>query len=232
MTLDPEAELAKLSAKATGWEPGGYPTADIDFRNALVKYYRSGHLRVVREGSVVEGEMLAMLVELLPAHAVDCGVHTAHPSYGNKYCGCKLPALREKLRAMLTAAPQTITDAQESQQEVLSGVVDSSTDRRLKARDESGPDTIPASSVPLTVSAEALEHATETIEGGYTGSAEIMARELLRLAGLRVVREDQEPTEAMLQAAYDADFGTLDTPLRDLYSAIYKAMRAARREGG
>ena len=37
----------------------------------------------------------------------------------------------------------------------------------------------------------------------------------------------EEPTEAMLRAALDADIGTLDTPLRELYRLIYMAMRAA-----
>lgn len=40
-----------------------------------------------------------------------------------------------------------------------------------------------------------------------------------------------EPTEAMLQAALDADIGTLDTPLRELYRLIYVAMRRADRTG-
>jgi hypothetical protein len=35
------------------------------------------------------------------------------------------------------------------------------------------------------------------------------------------------PTEAMLQAALDADIGTLDTPLRELYRLICTAMRRA-----
>ncbi len=37
-----------------------------------------------------------------------------------------------------------------------------------------------------------------------------------------------EPTEEMLQAAMEADEGSLDTPLRELYRLIYMAMVAAR----
>lgn len=47
------------------------------------------------------------------------------------------------------------------------------------------------------------------------------------LRGMASLPSVIEPTEAMLQAALDADIGTLDTPLRELYRLIYTAMRSA-----
>lgn len=43
-------------------------------------------------------DLLKVVVELLPRHTADCGVHSAHPSYGSRYCSCKLQQLRERVR--------------------------------------------------------------------------------------------------------------------------------------
>ena len=42
--------------------------------------------------------ILKCLVELLPKHTTNCGVHNAHPSYGDKYCTCKINEVREAVR--------------------------------------------------------------------------------------------------------------------------------------
>lgn len=49
--------------------------------------------------------MVALLVELLPRHSSDCGVHYAHPSYGDKYCSCSLDEVREGARALVNKKP-------------------------------------------------------------------------------------------------------------------------------
>lgn len=46
--------------------------------------------------------LLALAVEMLPRHAVDCGVHDAHPSYGDTYCDCKMRSLRKNCRELLS----------------------------------------------------------------------------------------------------------------------------------
>lgn len=37
-----------------------------------------------------------MLVEMLPKHTAECGVHRAHYSYGDKYCDCKMKKLKKR----------------------------------------------------------------------------------------------------------------------------------------
>jgi hypothetical protein len=45
--------------------------------------------------------LLATTVEMLPRHTKDCGVWSAHESYGDKYCDCKIKKLKTNVRKLL-----------------------------------------------------------------------------------------------------------------------------------
>jgi hypothetical protein len=54
----------------------------------------------IEEQNILLKSLLATIVELLPEHTADCGVHRAHYSYGNKYCYCKMKHLKSSIREM------------------------------------------------------------------------------------------------------------------------------------
>lgn len=53
--------------------------------------------------------ILASVVELLPRHTAECGVHDAHPSYGDEYCDCNMAKVKRRLRRLLDEN-QSVTD--------------------------------------------------------------------------------------------------------------------------
>jgi hypothetical protein len=55
----------------------------------------------LREQNELFKLVLRVLIEQLPNHTVDCGVHNSHPNYGNQHCNCKNQELREAVRKKL-----------------------------------------------------------------------------------------------------------------------------------
>ena len=46
-------------------------------------------------------ELIAEVLQKLPKHLDNCGVHRSHVSYGNKYCDCGIEDLKKKLKQSL-----------------------------------------------------------------------------------------------------------------------------------
>ena len=60
--------------------------------------------------------ILAAVVEMLPRHTAECGVHDAHPSYGDEYCDCKMAKVKRQIRRLLNEK-QSVTDREAETEE-------------------------------------------------------------------------------------------------------------------
>jgi len=59
-------------------------------------------ISLLKEQNKLLKDLLRATVESMPRHTEDCGVHNAHPSYGNQYCTCHLQKFREAMREQLS----------------------------------------------------------------------------------------------------------------------------------
>lgn len=58
-------------------------------------------MKSIEEQNKLLKNLIRLVVLKLPAHSPDCGVFNAHPSYGNKYCDCKLKEIRKEVESIL-----------------------------------------------------------------------------------------------------------------------------------